>query len=240
MPFTFAHPVIILPLRKNLSFSGLIIGSIVPDFEYFFRLRVVSQHSHTLAGLFYFDLPLGVILYVVFVKMVRIPLLKNLPNFIRERFSSSFSSFGFIGILTSVFIGAASHLVWDGFTHATGYFVNLNCILQYSVSIAGFPLPIFKVLQYLSTAFGLITLVMAVSYLPRKNKHFLLPDHRYWPIVLAVLLLTFGIKYLTTGVGSLGDIVVTTISGVLWGILISSVHHHFKSQKTKTPFDIRG
>ncbi|WP_240482010.1 DUF4184 family protein [Flavobacterium psychrophilum] len=39
MPFTFSHPAIILPLRylprQWFSLTGLIIGSLTPDFEYF-------------------------------------------------------------------------------------------------------------------------------------------------------------------------------------------------------------
>lgn len=38
MPFTFSHPAIILPLsylpKKWFSLTGLIIGSLIPDFEY--------------------------------------------------------------------------------------------------------------------------------------------------------------------------------------------------------------
>ncbi|SEF46838.1 protein of unknown function [Flavobacterium urumqiense] len=42
MPFTFSHPAIILPFLKNkkLSATALIIGSMSPDFEYFFRMKM--------------------------------------------------------------------------------------------------------------------------------------------------------------------------------------------------------
>lgn len=33
MPFTFSHPAIILPLRKNGSVTALVIGGTVPDFQ---------------------------------------------------------------------------------------------------------------------------------------------------------------------------------------------------------------
>jgi hypothetical protein len=56
MPFTFAHPAVVLPggyLPKQwLSLTGLVVGSRTPDFEYFFRWRVLSLYSHTLAGIF--------------------------------------------------------------------------------------------------------------------------------------------------------------------------------------------
>ena len=41
MPFTFSHPAAVLPLRLLprhwFSLTGLVIGSMVPDFEYFLR-----------------------------------------------------------------------------------------------------------------------------------------------------------------------------------------------------------
>jgi hypothetical protein len=55
MPFTFSHPAIILPLaylpKKWYSMTGLVIGSLVPDFEYFLRMSMAGYHSHTIAGL---------------------------------------------------------------------------------------------------------------------------------------------------------------------------------------------
>ena len=68
MPFTLAHPAIVLPLaakKLRMSATGLVIGSMVPDFEYFIRMRTESKYSHTLAGLFWFDLPLGLLLCFV-------------------------------------------------------------------------------------------------------------------------------------------------------------------------------
>jgi hypothetical protein len=56
MPFTFAHPAIILPLYKKphlFSMTALIIGSMVPDFEYFLKVAVKSALNHSLAGIFY-------------------------------------------------------------------------------------------------------------------------------------------------------------------------------------------
>jgi hypothetical protein len=54
MPFTFSHPAIILPLKyfkkKWFSLTGLVIGSMTPDFEYFVRMRIQSNYSHTIEG----------------------------------------------------------------------------------------------------------------------------------------------------------------------------------------------
>ena len=51
MPFTFAHPAIVLPFYKKpkfFSMTTLIIGSMSPDFEYFLRVKIKSDMSHTL------------------------------------------------------------------------------------------------------------------------------------------------------------------------------------------------
>ena len=57
MPFTFAHPAAILPLRRSrfLQTVPLIIGSMVPDAPYFFPWGVAKYfyETHTLIRLFW-------------------------------------------------------------------------------------------------------------------------------------------------------------------------------------------
>lgn len=68
MPFTTAYIAVILPLKKYcthvLSISSLAIGSMAPDFEYFIRMTLYGHYGHTLIGIFIFDIPLGLILYI--------------------------------------------------------------------------------------------------------------------------------------------------------------------------------
>lgn len=91
MPFTFSHPAIILPLtylpKKWFSLTGLVIGSLTPDFEYFIRMRIKSDYSHTIEGLFWFDLPLGLLIAFIFHNIVRDSLFDNLPTFLNSRIS---------------------------------------------------------------------------------------------------------------------------------------------------------
>jgi len=88
MPFTFSHPAIVLPLtfkRLKLSATALIIGSMVPDFEYFIRMTDHSRYSHTIAGLFWFDLPMGLLICFVYHGVVKDQLFNNLPPFLKQR-----------------------------------------------------------------------------------------------------------------------------------------------------------
>ena len=176
MPFTFSHPAIVLPFRylpkRWISMTGLIVGSMVPDFEYFIRMRVKSFYSHTLPGLFWFDLPLGVLLVFIYNRLIKDNLIDNLPMSLRQRFVSfkGVHQFGhlryFIVIVLSVFIGAVSHLFWDGFTHSNGYFVQIIPALSNTMQIGGHHFFVFKIIQHASTLTGTIVIVVAAYNLP--------------------------------------------------------------------------
>ena len=53
MPFTPAHTALVLPFiqKRYLSATGLIAGSVAPDFEYFFKMSTNGVHGHTIPGL---------------------------------------------------------------------------------------------------------------------------------------------------------------------------------------------
>ena len=91
MPLTFCHPAIVLPLKKLkpnwFSMTGLIIGSMSPDLEYFSRMEILATHSHLFWGVLYFDLPIALIYCFVFHLFVRNILINHLPDFFKERFT---------------------------------------------------------------------------------------------------------------------------------------------------------
>lgn len=117
MPFTFSQPAIALPLRylpkRWVSVTSLIIGSMVPDFEYFIRMKVESIYSHTWSGLFWFDLPLGLVLMFVYQVLVKDRIILHLPMVLNRRFSrfrgvdkeGSFLQY-FIVVALSILVGA--------------------------------------------------------------------------------------------------------------------------------------
>jgi len=90
VPFTFSHPAAIVPLnyvaKEWLSLSALVLGSIVPDFEYFIRMKVLSIYSHTWVGLFWYDLPLALIILLVYTRFIKDKLIAHLPSGINVRF----------------------------------------------------------------------------------------------------------------------------------------------------------
>jgi hypothetical protein len=64
MPWTFAHPAAVLPLRplKRLPFGALAIGSIAPDIAYYFGRFDLAAAAHTLPGIVTLCLSIGLAL----------------------------------------------------------------------------------------------------------------------------------------------------------------------------------
>jgi hypothetical protein len=227
MPFTFSHPAIVLPLtylpKRWFSLTGLIIGSLTPDFEYFIRMKMQSNYSHTLSGLFWFDIPLGLLLTFIFHNFVRESLIDNLPILLKSRLYS-FKQFdwnnylkkNWFVIIISILIGAISHLFWDSFTHAHGYFVEIIPMLTNKIDILGMQIPILKILQHSSTLLGGIIISFALLKLPVDKSIARQLNLKYWYILaglsLAIIFIRFsiGLDYKVYG-----QFIVTGISAVL-------------------------
>jgi hypothetical protein len=234
MPFTFSHPAIVLPLtylpRKWFSLTGLVIGSLTPDFEYFLRMKVQSNYSHTVSGIFWFDLPLGLLLAFIFHNIVRNNLLESLPKTFKSRLLK-FNQFDWNGyfkrnwfiVIVSIIIGAASHIFWDSFTHESGYFVQAIPTLTNTVDLFGTQLPIFKIIQHSSTVIGGLVIIFAILKMPANKDVSERFNIKYW-IILTVLTLTIiSIRFLCGLDYKLyGQVMVTGISAGLISLILTS------------------
>lgn len=241
MPFTFSHPAIILPLkylpRKWFSLTGLIIGSLTPDFEYFIRMKVQSNYSHTFGGIFWFDLPLALLLSFIFHTIIKKDLFENLPKNIQPKISSyvkfnwnAYFKKHWIVVLISIFIGVTSHLFWDSFTHDHGYFVNKIQILKSSVVIFGTEIPILKIAQHLSSLIGGVIILYTLSKLPKNN----VPTHRprktYWITLIFLFVIIISIRC-STGLDykAYGHLIVSIISSFLLSFILTPFFIKLKS-----------
>jgi hypothetical protein len=236
MPFTFSHPAIVFPLRylpkRWISMTGLIIGSMVPYFEYFIRMKVKSLYSHTWLGLFWLDLPLGLLLVLVYQIFVKDHLIDNLPLPLNRRFSkykitlqNGYSLQYLLVIALCILLGAMSHILWDGFTHPNGYFVMRISLLSNSIQLRGHLLFVYKIIQHASTVIG-ATVILTTAYgLPLdtriKKSHLTIG---FWSRLILVVFTILVIR-LITGLSfhQYGDIVVTAISGGLLGLIATSI-----------------
>ncbi len=236
MPFTFSHPAAILPLRtlsKHLtSLTGLVIGSMAPDFEYFLRLRGYGEIGHTWLGLIWFDLPLAIVCAFVFHRFVRDTLIDNLPGFVYKRFIG-FKNFDWINyfrknyfiVIVSVMIGGLSHVLWDGLTHKHGLFVKKNGWFDQAFIIAGYITPRYKMLQHSSSIVGGVVILYALLRMPvqtiQAKQESVFP---YWISVSGIMLSVFAIRMFFVAVNeqwSFNIMIVTLVAGWLIGLLFT-------------------
>ncbi|WP_400163463.1 DUF4184 family protein [Brevibacillus sp. TJ4] len=164
MPFTFAHPAIVLPLYRlrSFSFTALVCGSIAPDFEYFLRMQPYSVYSHTLAGVSYVDLPIAFLLAILFHRIVKLPLYACLPRLLQKAVYPAVAASWKLDtwrkrlvFAYSAVLGSLTHIVWDSFTHQGAFFVEKLPALQAKLNLGGLDVPLYKLLQHGSTILGL-------------------------------------------------------------------------------------
>ncbi|HEY4652017.1 MAG TPA: DUF4184 family protein, partial [Pontibacter sp.] len=196
MPFTAAHPALIVPLlrlpRRWFSVTGLVIGSTAPDFAYFLHIPGLGRFSHSLKGLLLFNLPMAFVLAILFHVLVRDQVIQQLPAYFRSRavnikpvaIGSYLLRNGHIFAISAL-IGSFSHLFWDSFTHYNGYFVRHHAFLLQPVPLGITVMPVCRVLQHFSTFAGFAVLLWHISKMPAAQvtpKHWLgwMP---YWILV---------------------------------------------------------
>ncbi|MDI2113718.1 DUF4184 family protein [Commensalibacter nepenthis] len=175
MPWTFSHPAIVFPLKQSrmgkfLDLPALVIGSISPDLFYSVGLFKLATRAHHFISWFYTAFPLCIVLFIV-ISILSRSLSKILPIPIEP--NKQWNVINCIVIACSLFIGAATHILWDGFTHETGSFVRSIDFLQYnlmSIITDTQELRIYKFLQYIGSILGLIYLYLKYRHYQRNLK----------------------------------------------------------------------
>jgi Domain of unknown function (DUF4184) len=206
MPFTFAHPAAILPLRRSrfLQTVPLIIGSMVPDAPYFFPWRIARHvwDTHTIVSSFTIDVPLGMA-FLVATLLLKEPLTILLGARARwiclrsiERFNARPLHWPIA--VFSILIGAWTHIAWDSITHQTGWTAERVAALSAPVSIFGWETETSHLLQYLSSVFGLVVLALWFRSLAKQVPATVMEQPR--PRARRLLLALIGIVSLSIGV----------------------------------------
>ncbi|MCC9134946.1 DUF4184 family protein [Pontibacter silvestris] len=249
MPFTFSHPAVVLPLnylpKGWFSMTGLIIGSMAPDFEKFIRMGAHNTNSHTWQSIFWFNLPLGIVLSFVFHIIVRDVLIDNLPGFLKKRLDrfknvdwrSHFRKHYFI-IIISIIIGAVSHIALDSFTHSHGAFVRWLPFLKARVPIGHRWVAIYNLMQFGGSFIGALIVFYAIMLLPkdetvRQNSYGKML--KYWVTValVALVVLVFRLKT-SLDLHEHRDLLITSISAGLISLIVSPLLLR-KSQLQRKP-----
>lgn len=209
--------------------TGLVIGSLTPDFEYFIRMKVKSIYSHTLLGTFWFDLPLAIILAFIFHNFVRQSLFLNLPTIIQRRLYpfiqfnwNYYFKKNWLIVIVSSMIGILSNLFWDAFTHNHGYFVNQFPELNAIIILFGSKFPLWKIMQHLSTFIGAIIIIMALFKLPKNSIQKTSINKKYWVTIFSIVILILILRLsLSFNIQAFGNIIVSMISAFLISLILT-------------------
>jgi hypothetical protein len=168
MPFTLSHAAAVIPFRRTpFITSALVMGCFAPDFLYLRYLSPHGSYGHTLRGIFVLDLPLALLALWLFHTLIKQPMLMFLTSGFRRRLKTSVNSFPFWPakrlsvIILSILIGAATHLLWDAFTHRTSWLYENWAFLRINVSLTAIgEMPMYKLLEIVSSVFGLVVVIV--------------------------------------------------------------------------------
>ncbi|MEV4614592.1 DUF4184 family protein [Kitasatospora sp. NPDC049258] len=164
MPFTFSHPAAVLPLldgargRGPLVAAGLVAGSMAPDLPFFADSLLPGVYryggsTHRWWAVPTLDVALAAASVALWRGLWRTAAAELLPG----RLPAATRPGGAAGpgwFAVSAAVGAASHLLWDSFTHQGRAGVRALPVLGRTV--AGVPL--YRALQYGSSLAGLAVL----------------------------------------------------------------------------------
>jgi uncharacterized membrane protein YidH (DUF202 family) len=171
MPLTFAHPAAVIPLRRWLGRvavpSALVIGSVMPDSPYFLRFSMSRATSHSVPALFWYCVPVGLAVYLIFHLVLKLPLISLMPPALADRLATIVDAprrlpqVRWWSVLLSLLIGAITHLAWDAFTHGGGAAVRAFDFFRSDLfSIGDYHMLVFRLLQHVSTVLGMGAIAM--------------------------------------------------------------------------------
>ena len=226
MPFTFSHPAAVLPLafisNKWISVTALVIGSMTPDFEYFFNMKQDSIYSHTWAGIFWFDLPLALTLVYLYNSLVKQSLIENSPQFLNRRFSRFETNSrnlnkvkDFSIVVFSLLIGIISHIIWDKLTHKTVRLIDEE--------------EHYNIFWEANSVIGAAIIAAVVLKMPLGTKTQKSNNIFYWLLVSILTTSVVFIRFLATT--EFRDLGVSAISGFFIGLIVASVADQLMKKK---------
>ena len=239
MPLTPAHTAAAWPLSRvlpKLPLDALLLGTMLPDFEYFLELAPRGHLGHSPLGLLVFCLPVGLVTWAIYRPVVRPAGLTLLPPGLRASLAAHHSPVP--GVIAAILIGAASHSLWDSFTHAEGWAVHRIPVLSMAVSLGTLgDVRIFKMLQHGSTVAGIAAVtVWLLRWVRRQPQSALVYEgqSRARAVRIVAILLAIaaagavlnGLRAINRGIavslgyGAVGGMAAMLLAFVVFGLLV--------------------
>lgn len=183
MPFPFfAHQAPVVPLKlampRRWSGTGLVLGSMAPDFGYFLiGTGTAPRMWHRPAGVFLLCLPLSLLLYWFITRVIAEPTARHMPVLGGFRLKAV----GWLAaqprgwahwlvVAASIVVGAGTHLAWDLFTHNGSWMGDYVPFLKRELfPIGEYDVLGSDVLWVLSTLFGGLGTIAALWYIGTRD-----------------------------------------------------------------------
>jgi hypothetical protein len=198
MPVTLpAHAAAVLPFfrlsRWGLRPTALVIGACAPDLSYLYAVRRLGDFSHEVPGFILFCLPMGLAVLVWLEALILPALRLTLPEaggvqwgrFARTE-GLPRTALAWTLVLGALVLGAATHLLWDGFTHR-GMWPAEALYPHVRVPLGGRELPLTRVLQHASSLVGSL---VVLGYMARRYPRLAPVPGGCWAAFLPILLST--------------------------------------------------
>lgn len=205
-----------------MSLTGLVVGSITPDFEYFIRMQKLSLYSHSLPGVLFFNLPTGILLTFIYHGIVHKPLIYNLPSSLRARllpyvglnWIETFRK-NWLVIMVSLMVGTLTHLMWDSFVFAVVHYFN-----------SGFEEEQLSYYNFwgLNSVLGAGIICFALLQLPAAEKRKVRNwSVWYWSIVASTAMIVFTLRALAGEHLFIRDYIVSLVTATIAGLILASI-----------------
>jgi hypothetical protein len=199
MPVTLpAHAAAVLPFfrlsRRGVMPTALVVGACSPDLAYVYAVRRLGDLSHEVPGFLLFCVPMGLAVLVWLEALVLPALRLSLPEVGGVQWGRFVSTGGlprtpraWVLAAGALVLGAATHLLWDGFTHK-GMWPAEALYPHVLVPAGSRELPLARVLQHTSSLVGSL---VVLGYMARRYRHLPAVPGGSWTDFLRVLLPTF-------------------------------------------------
>jgi hypothetical protein len=234
--------------RKPAVFSSIVIGCVVPDWPLYVPVGPGYYLTHSFTGLFVVCLPLGLALAVFYQLTLKRPLYELLPKCFQIRLvrqveqPQRLSLPVLLNICIAILLGAASHIVWDAFTHGDMWGVQMFPSLQETLLTIG-PLRFstYMALQHGSTFVGFPIFLILLMYWCKISGTGVAPASTltrpakfFWRAVLLAILIVMSLQIIWNLVNALSLREVfgalyfgVTQAGLLYLLALAALGLHF-------------
>jgi Domain of unknown function (DUF4184) len=198
----------------------MVVGCLSPDFEYFLRLAPQGSFGHTWLGVLVADLPLSLLVLWLYQSYLRAGLYAVAPGLFPFREAERKAEpvarglMQWVIVVASILLGAATHIVWDSFTHKHSWPYDHIAFLRVHVPLTIWRADICNVLQVASSVAGMVVLLVMWARWVGAARRPGVPTVRRLGVVLAALALLIAVLRAVTMAYLFGKLILTIIGVV--------------------------